>query len=153
MQQLTLAAHKHMPSCRSIGQTVETAVSSAKRKFVTGLTTTIRWGLVSAQWDKTNFLDHTNGIEKFRIKGRLPDYSDLDNRPIQEVNYVVPAYSGKTLYVSGILRSNGTYINWNKKEVHDAGTYIGTSFKSLDAAIGDRENKVAYYVAARLTAA
>ena len=153
MRQLQLATHKLIPACRSVGATTEAAVASAKRRFVSGLVGTLRWGLHSSQWSQNKFSDWTQGIDQYRVKGELPNGCDLDDRPEQEVHYVVPAYNNKILYISGVLRSNGTFLNWNKEETHDVGIYIGTSLKSLDAAIVDRQNKLGRYVAARLTAA
>lgn len=152
MHELAFAAHTSINDCNSAGKTVDSAVASAKRKCVSQVVSILRWGLHGVQYHHNRFIDWTKHIDQYRI-GDIPDPKCLDEQPIQEVNYVVPAYSGKTLYVSGALCSHGKTRNWNNQEVHETGCYIGTSFKSIDAAIVDRESKVANYVAARLTAA
>lgn len=152
MHQLSFAAHTSIGDCNSAGKTVESAVASAKRKCVSQVVSILRWGLHGVQYHHTRFVDWTKSIDQYRI-GDIPNPAHLDEKPVQEVNYVVPAYSGKTLYVSGVLCSHGKELNWNEQEVHKTGCYIGTSFKSIDAAIGDRLNKESRYVANMLTAA
>jgi hypothetical protein len=152
MQQLSLVSHKVLSDCNSIGRTVKTATSSAKRKCINKATQTLRWGMYSARFHNRNFIDYTKDIEPYRI-GDIPDVNKLDEQPQQELSYAIPAYSGKTIYLSGLFCSYRKKLNWDKKEVHDAEVFVASSTKSLEAAIAGREQQQAEYVAQILTAA
>lgn len=152
MQQLSLVSHKVLSDCHSIGRTVKTASSAAKRKCVSKATRTLRWGMYSARFHNSNFLAYTSDIDSYRV-GDIPDVNKLDEQPQQELSYAIPAYSGKTIYLSGLFCSYGKKLNWNKQEVHDAEVFVGCSTKSAEAALANREQQQSEYVAQILTAA
>lgn len=152
MHKLSLVSHKALNNCVALGHTMENATRTAKRMFVNKAINTLYWGLYCAQYRHNNFYEHTSKIEPYRIDGELHPF-DLDNKPKQEVSYVLPAYNGKTLYLSGLYCSHGTRLDYDNQRVHKVGYYVGNSFKSLDAAISDRQLAEANYVANILTAA
>lgn len=152
MHKLSLVSHKALSNCVAAGHTLENAAKAAKRTFVSKAASNLYWGMYCAQYKHNNFYAHTQMIEPYRIDGEIHPF-DLDNKPKQEVSYVLPAYNGKTLYLSGLYCSHGTRLDYDKQPVHQVGCYVGRSFKSLDAAIGDRHLKEANYVANILTAA
>ena len=152
MHKLSLMSHKAIDTCVALGHTMENAARAAKRKFVSKAVSNLHWGMYCAQYSHNNFYEHTSKIDPYRIDGEIRPF-DLDNTPQQEISYVIPAYNGKTLYLSGLYCSHGTHFDYNNQPRHNIGCYVGNSFKSLDAAIGDRQLKEANYVANILTAA
>lgn len=152
MQQLSLVSHKMLSDCNSIGRTVKTATSAAKRKCVSKATRMLRWGMYSARYRNRNFIDYTSDIDPYRV-GDIPDTDKLDEQPQQELSYAIPAYSGKTIYLSGLFCSYGKTLNWDKQEVHDVEVFVGCSTKSAEAALDNRQQQQSEYVAQVLTAA
>lgn len=152
MHKLSLVSHKTIWGCVALGHTMENAARTAKRMFVSKAVTNLYWGLYCAQYKHNNFYEHTSKIDPYRIDGEINPF-DLDTTPQQEISYVIPAYNGKTLYLSGLYCSHGTNLDYSGQPRHNIGCYVGNSFKSLDAAIGDRQLKEANYVANILTAA
>lgn len=152
MHKLSLVSHKALNKCVALGHTIENATRTAKRMFVSKAVSTLYWGLYCAQYEHNNFYKHTSRIDPYRIDGEIRAF-DLDSTPRQEISYAIPAYNGKTLYISGLYCSHGTRLGYNNQPVHNVGCYVGHSFKSLEAAIGDRHLKEADFVAKTLTAA
>ena len=152
MRKLSLLSHKAMSKCVALGRTIENATRTAKRTFVKKAVKNLYWGLYGARYEYNDFYKHTSRIEPYRIDGEICAF-DLDSTPRQEVSYAIPAYNGKTLYISGLYCSHGTSLGYKNQPRHKIGCYVGHSFKSLEAAIGDRHLKEADFVAKTLTAA